>query len=172
MREALSGRSDAWSAGTGGATVETMSVATKLAHVATGIHAAIYRASNGKVAGSMGGRQVGLLTTTGSRSGKQRTTPVMTFPHDDGLVIIASNGGSDRMPSWYHNLSANPTVRVQTGAQVRTMTARTASPDEKAQIWPGIVAAASNFGNYQTKTSRDIPVVILTPAGPPGPPGA
>jgi F420H(2)-dependent quinone reductase len=165
-REAPDGRSDAWSAGTGGITVETMTVVTKLARIATGTHVAIYRASNGKVAGSMGGRPVSLLTTTGHRSGKQRTTPVMTFPHDGGLVIIASNGGSDRMPSWYHNLSANPTVRVQTGAQVRTMTARTASPDEKAQIWPGIVAAASNFGNYQSKTSRDIPVVILTPAAP------
>jgi deazaflavin-dependent oxidoreductase (nitroreductase family) len=142
-----------------------MSVATKLARVATGTHSAIYRASKGKVAGSMGGRPVSLLTTTGRRSGKQHTTPVMTFPHEGGLVIVASNGGSDRMPSWYYNLSAHPEVTIQTGPQVRSMTARTASPDEKAQIWPGIVAAASNFGNYQTKTSRDIPVVILTPAG-------
>lgn len=145
-----------------------MSVATKLARVATGTHTAIYRASKGKIAGSMGGRQVSLLTTTGSRTGKQHTTPVMTFPHDAGLVIVASNGGSDRMPSWYYNLSAHPRVSIQTGAQVQAMTARTASPDEKAQIWPGIVAAASNFGNYQTRTSRDIPVVILTPAGPSG----
>jgi deazaflavin-dependent oxidoreductase (nitroreductase family) len=144
-----------------------MSVATKLARAATGTHAAIYRASKGKVAGSMGGRQISLLTTTGRRSGKQRTTPVMAFPHSGGLVIIASNGGSDRMPSWYYNLTANPTVTVQTGDQVRTMTARTASPDEKARIWPGIVAAASNFGSYQTKTSRDMPVVILTPDTPP-----
>jgi deazaflavin-dependent oxidoreductase (nitroreductase family) len=143
-----------------------MSLATKLARMATGTHAAIYRASNGKVAGSMGGRQVSLLTTTGRRSGKQHTTPVMAFPHDGGLVIIASNGGSDRMPSWYHNLSAHPQVTIQTGPQVQTMTARTASPDEKAQNWPGIVAAAKNFGNYQTKTSRDIPVVILTPVPP------
>jgi F420H(2)-dependent quinone reductase len=141
-----------------------MSVLTKVARVATGAHVAIYRASKGRVAGSMGGHPLVLLTTTGRRSGKQRTTPVMSFPHDDGLVVIASNGGSDRMPSWYHNLSAHPQGQVQSGAQVRTMTARTASPTEKAQIWPGIVAAAKNFGDYQTKTSRDIPVVILTPA--------
>jgi deazaflavin-dependent oxidoreductase (nitroreductase family) len=81
-------------------------------------------------------------------------------------VIVASNGGSDRMPSWYYNLSAHPQVTIQTGAQVRTMTARTASPQEKTQIWPDIVAASSNFGNYQTKTSREIPVVILTPVAP------
>jgi deazaflavin-dependent oxidoreductase (nitroreductase family) len=155
-----------WSPVTSGSTVDTMSVATKLARVATGTHAAIYRASKGKVAGSMGGRQVSLLTTTGRRSGKQHTTPVMTFPHPGGLVIVASNGGSDRMPSWYYNLSAHPQVTIQTGAQVRTMTARTASPQEKTQIWPDIVAASSNFGNYQTKTSREIPVVILTPVAP------
>jgi deazaflavin-dependent oxidoreductase (nitroreductase family) len=68
------------------------------------------------------------------------------------------------MPSWYYNLTAHPQVQVQTGSDVRSMIARTASPDEKAQIWPGIVAAAKNFGSYQSKTSRDIPVVILTPA--------
>jgi deazaflavin-dependent nitroreductase family protein len=143
-----------------------MNVLTKLARLGTATHVAIYRASKGKVAGGMGGHPVVLLTTTGRRSGKQRTTPVMSFPHDDGLVVIASNGGSDRMPSWYHNLSAHPEVLVQSGAQVRAMAARTASPTEKKQIWPGIVAAAKNFGNYQTKTSRDIPVVILTPTSP------
>jgi len=143
-----------------------MSLLTKLARVGTGAHVAIYRASNGRVAGSIGGRQVSLLTTTGRHSGKQHTTPVMTFPHSGGLVIIASNGGSDRTPSWYYNLSAHPSVQVQTGAQVRSMIARTASPQEKAQIWPGIVAAAKNFGSYQSRTSREIPVVILTPASP------
>jgi deazaflavin-dependent oxidoreductase (nitroreductase family) len=147
-------------------TVESMSLMTKLARVGTAAHVAIYRASKGKVAGSMGGRPVCLLTTTGRRSGKSRTTPVMPFPHQGGMVIVASNGGSDRMPSWYGNLTAHPQVRVQTGEQVRTMTARTASPAEKAQIWPGIVAAAKGFGSYQAKTSRNIPVVILTPASP------
>jgi F420H(2)-dependent quinone reductase len=144
-----------------------MSIQTKLVRLATAAHVAIYRASKGKVAGSMDGRQVSLLTTTGRRSGKQRTTPVMTFPHEDGLVLIASNGGSDRTPSWYGNLSAHPEVKVQSGAQVGTMTARTASPAEKTQIWPSIVASAKRFGDYQSKTSRDIPVVILTPAAPP-----
>jgi F420H(2)-dependent quinone reductase len=144
-----------------------MSVLTKLRRAATGAHVAIYRASRGRFAGSIGGYPVGLLTTTGRRSGKQRTTPVMTFPHQDGLVVVASNGGSDRAPSWYQNLSAHPQVRVQSGAHVRAMTARTASPLEKAQIWPGIVAGAKYFEGYQSRTRRDIPVVILTPV--PGP---
>ena len=69
----------------------------------------------------MGGRPVCLLTTTGRRSGKPRTTPVMPFPHEDGMVIVASNGGSDRAPSWYGNLTAHPQVHVQTGGQVRTV---------------------------------------------------
>jgi F420H(2)-dependent quinone reductase len=144
-----------------------MSIQTKLMRLGTATHVAIYRASKGKVAGSMGGRPVSLLTTTGRRTGKPRTTPVMTFPHDNGLVLIASNGGSDRMPSWYRNLTAHPEVKVQSGAQVRTMSARTASPADKAQIWPSIVASAKRFGDYQSKTSRDIPVVILEPAAPP-----
>jgi len=144
-----------------------MSVLTKVARVATGAHVAIYRASKGRVAGSMGGHPLVLLTTTGRRSGKQRTTPVMSFAHGDGVVVIASNGGSDRMPSWYSNLTAHPQVKVQRGEETRTMTARTASAAEKAQIWPGIVAVAKNFGDYQTKTSREIPVVILESAIPP-----
>jgi deazaflavin-dependent oxidoreductase (nitroreductase family) len=143
-----------------------MSIQTKLMRLATATHVAIYRASKGKVAGSMGGRSFSLLTTTGRRSGKQRTTPVMAFPHEEGLVLIASNGGSDRMPSWYGNLSAHPEVTVQSGAHVQAMTARTASPAEKAKIWPVIVATAKRFGDYQSKTNREIPVVILTPAPP------
>jgi F420H(2)-dependent quinone reductase len=140
-----------------------MSVLTKLVRVATCAHVAIYRASKGRFAGSIGGQPVSLLTTTGRRSGKRRTTPVMTLPHEDGLVVVASNGGSNRMPSWYHNLSAHPQVQVQSGTKVRAMIARTASQPEKAQLWPGIVAANKNFQGYRTKTSREIPVVILTP---------
>ena len=140
------------------------SLAAKLARLGTGTHVAIYRASKGRVGARMGGRELCLLTTTGRVSGRLRTTPLATFPHDDGLVVVASNGGSDRTPSWYHNLVAHPDVQVQTGDEVRAMVARTATAAEKAAIWPGIVAAARNFGTYQTKTDRNLPVVILSPA--------
>jgi len=140
------------------------SVANRLARLATGTHAAIYRVSGGKVFGKMGGQQLCLLTTTGRRSGKPRTTPLNCFPHDDGLVVVASNGGSDRYPAWYHNLTAHPQVTVQLGADVRTMTARTATPEERAEIWPRVVARAKNFAGYEKKTSRVIPLVVLTPS--------
>jgi deazaflavin-dependent oxidoreductase (nitroreductase family) len=139
------------------------SVANRLAAWGTGAHAAIYRASAGRVFGRMGGQQVCLLTTTGRRSGQPRTTPLMCFPHGAGLVIIASNNGSDRYPAWYHNLTAHPQVTVQVGGDVRTMTARTATAEERAEIWPRVVAQAKNFAGYEKKTSRVIPVVILTP---------
>jgi deazaflavin-dependent oxidoreductase (nitroreductase family) len=112
----------------------------------------------------MGGQQVCLLTTTGRRSGQARTTPLMCFPHGDGLVVIASNGGSDRYPAWYHNLTAHPQVTVQVGSDVRTMTARTATAEERAEIWPRVIARAKNFAGYEKKTRRVIPVVVLTPS--------
>jgi F420H(2)-dependent quinone reductase len=129
-------------------------------------HVFVYRATKGKVGGRMGGNRLGLLTTVGRVSGRPRTVPVTTFPHDGGsVVVVASNAGRDRPPSWYVNLRANPQVNLQLGAEVRPMVARTATAQEKAEIWPRIVASAKNFEGYQKKTNRDIPVVILAPAG-------
>jgi deazaflavin-dependent oxidoreductase (nitroreductase family) len=142
------------------------SMAVRAARLLTGAHVAVYRASKGKVGGTMGGNQLGLLTTTGRISGRPRTTPLVTFPQDDGAVaVVASNGGSDRAPYWYGNLRNNPNVQLQIGPEARPMVARTATAEEKAVIWPRIVSNAKNFGGYEKKTSRDIPVVILTPAG-------
>jgi len=141
------------------------SLAIRMTRLVTGAHVWVYRTTKGKVGGSMGGNRLALLTTVGRVSGRPRTTPLMTFPHESGLVIVASNSGSDRPPSWYGNLRANPQCDVQLGADVTPMVARTASPQEKAEIWPRIVASAKNFEGYQKKTNRDIPVVILTPAG-------
>jgi deazaflavin-dependent oxidoreductase (nitroreductase family) len=143
------------------------SLATRITSLVIGAHVRLYRASKGKVGGSMGGNRLGLLTTVGRRSGRPRTVPVTTFPQDDGsLVVVASNGGQDRPPAWYGNLRAHPQVHLQLGAELRPMLARTATAQEKAEIWPGIVARAKNFAGYQKKTDRDIPVVILTPGGP------
>jgi F420H(2)-dependent quinone reductase len=142
-------------------------LATRITSLVIGTHVRLYRASKGKVGGSIGGNRLGLLTTVGRRSGRPRTVPVTTFPQDDGsLVVVASNGGQDRPPAWYGNLRANPQVHLQLGAELRPMLARTATAQEKAEIWPGIVARAKNFAGYQKKTNRDIPVVILTPGGP------
>jgi deazaflavin-dependent oxidoreductase (nitroreductase family) len=140
------------------------SMKNTVAKAFTGLHVAVIRSTHGKVGARMGALHLCVLTTTGRRSGVERHTPVASFPHGDGLVVVASAGGSDEHPGWYLNLVANPAVRVELDGVDRPMTARTASDQEKARIWPDIVAQAKNFEGYQVKTSRNIPVVILEPS--------
>ena len=129
----------------------------------TDAHVALIRITRGRVGARMGTMTFCNLTTTGRKSGVERHNPLASFPHDDGLVVIASAGGSDADPAWYRNLVANPDVRVEVDGVDRPMTARTATDEERALIWPGVIAKAKNFEGYQTKTSRKIPVVILRP---------
>ena len=129
----------------------------------TDAHVALIRITRGRVGARMGTMTFCILTTTGRKSGVERHNPLASFPHDDGLVVIASAGGSDTDPAWYRNLVANPDVRVEVDGVDRPMTARTATDEERALIWPGVIAKAKNFEGYQTKTSRKIPVVILRP---------
>jgi len=129
----------------------------------TDAHVALIRITRGRVGARMGTMTFCILTTTGRKSGAERHNPLASFPHDDGLVVIASAGGSDADPAWYRNLVANPDVRVEVDGVDRPMTARTATDEERALIWPGVIAKAKNFEGYQTKTSRTIPVVILRP---------
>lgn len=136
----------------------------RLIRAFTDTHVALIRITHGRIGARMGTMQLCILTTTGRKSGVERHNPLACFPHDAGLVVIASAGGSDEHPAWYRNLVANPLVRVEVDGVDRPMTARTASDEERAQIWPGIIAKAKNFEGYQTKTSRKIPVVILEPA--------
>jgi deazaflavin-dependent oxidoreductase (nitroreductase family) len=124
---------------------------------------ALYRATNGRVTGSHGGAPVLLLTTTGRRSGKRRTTPLLYLEDDGTLVVVASYGGAPKHPAWYLNLSANPEVEVQIGGTVERRRARTADGDERARLWPRLVAIYPNYAVYQTRTTREIPVVVLDP---------
>jgi deazaflavin-dependent oxidoreductase (nitroreductase family) len=105
-----------------------------------------------------------LLTTTGRRSGKARTTPLTFFRDGANLVVIASNGGADRPPDWSLNLQQNPRAVVELGANKLTVRARTASVEERERLWAGITATYSGYARYQKKTARQIPVLILTPA--------
>jgi deazaflavin-dependent oxidoreductase (nitroreductase family) len=104
-----------------------------------------------------------LLTTTGRRSGKARTTPLTYFREGADLVVIASNGGADRPPDWSLNLQQNPRAVVKIGADEVTVQARTTSPEERERLWPRITATYSGYVRYQKKTARQIPVLILTP---------
>ncbi len=104
-----------------------------------------------------------LLTTTGRRSGKARTTPLTFFRDGADLVVIASNGGADRPPDWSLNLRQNPRAVVKIGTDELTVQARTASTEERERLWVGITATYSGYARYQKKTARQIPVLILTP---------
>lgn len=109
------------------------------------------------------GSHIILLTTTGHRSGEDRTVPLIFGRDGDDYLIVASKGGADAPPAWYVNLEANPTVTVQDRANVFTAVARTANDDEKQRLWPVMTKEWPPYDEYQTKTTRQIPVVILEP---------
>jgi len=104
-----------------------------------------------------------LLTTTGRRSGKARTTPLTFFRDGADLAVIASNGGADQPPDWSLNLRQNPRAVVRIGTDELTVRARTASTEERERLWVEITATYSGYARYQRKTERLIPVLILTP---------
>jgi deazaflavin-dependent oxidoreductase (nitroreductase family) len=134
-------------------------------------HQAILRLSGGRVLSSAFGMPAVELETTGRKSGLRRTT-MLTAPVVDGerVVLVASKGGDDRDPDWFRNLVAHPEVAVTMNGSRREMVARVASPEEKAELWPRIVASYRGYAGYQRRTNRDIPVVIFEPpAGERGP---
>jgi deazaflavin-dependent oxidoreductase (nitroreductase family) len=104
------------------------------------------------------------LTTIGRKSGLPRSTMLTSPIHDEKrVVLIASKGGDDRDPQWYLNLAANPDVEITMHGETRAMRARTASPGEKATMWPDIVASYKGYAGYQERAGRDIPVIICEP---------
>ena len=127
-------------------------------------HAAVYRASGGRIGRSGFGMPVVILETTGRKTGKKRTT-TLTSPIQDGdtIVLVASYGGDDRHPMWYLNLRDNPKVELTIHGETRPMTARVATAEEKKELWPRVVEAYKGYAQYQTRTDRDIPLVILEP---------
>jgi deazaflavin-dependent oxidoreductase (nitroreductase family) len=128
------------------------------------VHQAVVHLSGGQVLGSAFGMRVVELHTVGRRSGRPRST-MLTAPVVDGdrVVLVASKGGDDRDPDWYRNLVAHPEVELTMAGRRRPMRARPASLQEKAELWPRVVAAYRGYGSYQRRTSRDIPLVICEP---------
>ena len=105
------------------------------------------------------------LHTTGRRTGERRSTMLTAPIYEAGrVVLVASKGGHTDHPGWYKNLSANPQVEITAGGRTTKMVARTASAEEKAELWPRITAAYKGYAGYQANTQRDIPVVICEPA--------
>jgi deazaflavin-dependent oxidoreductase (nitroreductase family) len=127
-------------------------------------HRGLLFASGGRLGRSFGSMPVVELRTIGRTSGKQRSTMLTAPVHsDDRYVLVASKGGDDRHPQWYLNLKAGPEVELTVNGETLPMTARTASAEEKAELWPDIVAAYKGYAGYQKRTDRDIPVVICEP---------
>src|SRR6476659_8194743 len=124
-------------------------------------HVDRYRATDGAEGHEWEGTQTLLLTTTGRRSGQQRTTPLIYAPAGDSFTVVASKGGSDEPPAWYLNLSDDPEVEVQVKDDVFRARARDATAEEKPALWSKMTEQWPDYDAYQQKTEREIPVVVL-----------
>jgi deazaflavin-dependent oxidoreductase (nitroreductase family) len=131
-----------------------------------GLHRVMMKASGNRLGWTGFNMPVLELTTTGRKSGRPHTV-LLTSPlqEGEGVVIVASRGGDDRNPAWFLNLRDNPDVTVKMRGVTRPMKARVADPEERARLWPLVTADHQNYAGYQTKTEREIPLVVLAPAG-------
>jgi deazaflavin-dependent oxidoreductase (nitroreductase family) len=129
------------------------------------IHVFLYRQTGGRLVGRVQGLDVLLLTTKGHRTGKTRTTPLGYFQHESGYVVIASNGGSDRHPGWFHNLRNDPNARIEVRERRIDVRAEIAGSGLRAALWDRLLELAPSYGVYAKRTRREIPMVTLRPAG-------
>lgn len=143
---------------------------TKVMKYAGKAHVWVYRRSGGKIGANW---RVGaglkkpvptlLLEHTGRKSGKTFVSPLVYITDGDDVIIVASQGGRDTHPQWYHNLVANPDVYIEIGTDRRAVRAEVASPEERARLWPKLVDAYADFDTYQSWADREIPVLVLKP---------
>jgi F420H(2)-dependent quinone reductase len=124
----------------------------------------LYENSGGAEGTELSGRPVIILTSVGAKTGKIRKTPLMRVEHDGDYAVVASLGGAPRHPVWYYNLTANPRVELQDGPVKMDYQAREVFGDERATWWERAVATWPDYAEYQKKTTRTIPVFVLTPA--------
>lgn len=130
------------------------------------LHVWIYRISGGRIGGSAFNAPVLLLTTTGHKTGQMRTIPLLYLDVGDSTyAIVGSYGGADKPPAWALNLLKMPLAQIQTGASSQRVSASVAEPQTKADLWPRLVAMYPDYQVYKERTTRDIPVIILTPSG-------
>lgn len=127
------------------------------------LHRFLFGLSGGVIGRRLVDNDMLLLTTKGRASGRKHTVPLLYLEDQGTLVVIASYGGRPRHPEWYRNLEAEPRVTVQTGRRRRAYRARTADPSERSVWWPRVVAAYRGYQQYQSRTDREIPIVLLDP---------
>src|SRR3954471_15909064 len=125
----------------------------------------LYRKSNGRLGAKLPrfGAPICLFTTTGRKTGLARTSPLLYLEDGARVIVVASLGGMSKHPEWYLNLVANPKVTEEIDGDAQAMLARTATAEEKAELWPRLVEMYKPYDSYQQRTTRDIPVVICTP---------
>jgi F420H(2)-dependent quinone reductase len=141
-------------------------IGSNVIHLVSRLNTWIYRASGGRIGGRFrSGAPILLLTTIGRKSGQPQTAPLLYLQEGDTYVIVASKGGMSHHPLWFKNLEANPHVEVEVARRKMAMLARRATDAEKAVLWPQLVEMYGSYADYQARTARDIPVVILTMRG-------
>jgi len=123
----------------------------------------LYSASGGRIGGKMRGRDVLLLTTTGRKTGKTRTLPLIYIMDGADYVVTASKGGADKHPGWFFNVRSSPRASIQVNNRHMQVTAEVAGPEKKAALWEQLVQVAPFYADYQKHTQRQIPMVILHP---------
>jgi F420H(2)-dependent quinone reductase len=134
-----------------------------LRHVMGG-HTAVYRLTGGLVGHHVpGAPPMLLLDHVGAKSGKKRTTPLAYLEDGQDIVIVASKGGHPRNPAWFHNLVANPNTTIQVGSKRRPVHARVAQGEERERLWERVVELYGGYRDYQRRTDRQIPLVVLEP---------
>ena len=125
----------------------------------------LFKKTNGRLGDKfLHGAEVGILTTTGRKSGELRDSPLLFLQEGKRIVLVASQGGRDTNPMWYLNLRANPAVSFQTKQETLSLTARVATDAERDEYWPKLDAMYADFVNYRSYTERKIPIVICDPA--------
>lgn len=128
------------------------------------LHALWYQMSGGRIGGRVLDAPVLLLTTIGRKTGKQRTTPLLYMADGDDLIVVGSNGGKDQAPLWWSNLLHEPHAQVNVNGQLREVVAHQAEGEERKRLWPLLLKMYATYAEYQTRTLREIPVMVLRPA--------
>ncbi len=141
----------------------TVQVSVRLTKGTAERHVAIYRRTGGRLGGKIRELPVLLLTTTGRKSGQQRTQPLNYLRYGHAYVVAASNSGRDSHPAWFLNLQSDPHATVQVKRRVFPVVARVATDEEQARLWEDLTAKGRNYAEYRKMTDRHIPMVILEP---------
>ena len=145
------------------ATSEQMAKLLPYLKVFSSLNEKVYRWTNGRMMGKLGGRDVCLVTMTGAKSGKTRVVPLMHVPYKDGVLIVASQGGAPKNPVWFNNLVVNPDIDVQYKSNKMQLRARRVDGEEKQALWPVCCEHYPDYDLYQQRAERDIPVFICEP---------